>query len=60
MADETYSLFSTDALVVTTDAEATPVRRYWSYVAPGVRLIRSAMLRPLKPEAERRTGKMAA
>ena len=31
-------------------------RRYWSYVAPGVRLIRLAMLRPLKREAERRAA----
>lgn len=59
--DETHSLFSTDTLVATTDAEARRrFRRYWSYVAPGVRLIRFAMLRPLKREAERRTGKMAA
>lgn len=59
--DETHSLFSTDTVVATTDAEARRrFRRYWSYVAPGVRLIRFAMLRPLKREAERRTAKMAA
>jgi hypothetical protein len=59
--DETHSLFSTDTLVATTDPEARRrFRRYWSYVAPGVELIRVAMLRPLKREAERRTGKMAA
>ena len=59
--DETHSVFSTDTLVATTDAEARRrFRRYWSYVAPGVELIRFAMLRPLKREAERRTGKMAA
>lgn len=59
--DETHSLFSTDTVVATTDAAARRrFRRYWSYVAPGARLIRFAMLRPLKREAERRTGKMAA
>ena len=59
--DETHSVFSTDTIVATTDPEARRrFRRYWSYVAPGVELIRLAILRPLKREAERRTGKMAA
>lgn len=59
--DDTHSIFSTDTRVATTDAEARRrFRRYWSYVAPGVELIRLAILRPLKREAERRTGKMAA
>jgi len=59
--DETHSVFSTETVVATTDPEARRrFRRYWSYVAPGVGLIRLAMLRPLKREAERRTGKMAA
>lgn len=55
--DDAHSVFSTDTLVATTDPEARRrFRRYWSYVAPGVALIRLAMLRPLKREAERRTG----
>jgi hypothetical protein len=59
--DGAHSTFSTDTLVATTDPEARRrFRRYWSYVAPGVELIRVAMLRPLKREAERRAGKMAA
>jgi hypothetical protein len=53
--DATHSVFHTETRVCTTDAAArTRFRRYWSYVAPGVGLIRLALLRPLKHEAERR------
>jgi hypothetical protein len=49
------SIFHTETRVVTTDAESRRrFRRYWSFVAPGVELIRLAMLRPLKKAAERR------
>lgn len=59
--DDAHSVFITDTRAATTDPEARRrFRVYWSYVAPGVELIRFAMLRPLKREAERRTGKMAA
>ena len=55
------SVFHTETRVATTDPAARQqFRRYWSFVAPGVELIRLAMLRPLKREAERRAAKMAA
>ena len=53
--DDTRSVFHTETRVCTTDGEACArFRKYWSYVAPGVGLIRLALLRPLKREAERR------
>jgi hypothetical protein len=53
--DGNRTIFHTETRVATTDGEARRrFRRYWSYVAPGVELIRLAMLRPLKREAERR------
>jgi hypothetical protein len=49
------SMFHTETRVATTDpASRRRFRRYWSFVAPGVELIRLAMLRPLKRAAERR------
>jgi hypothetical protein len=49
------TMFHTETRVSTTDPQARErFRRYWSFVAPGVELIRIAMLRPLKREAERR------
>jgi hypothetical protein len=55
------SVFLTETRAVATDAEAkAKFRRYWSYVAPGVHLIRVAMLRPVKCEAERRVQFVAA
>ena len=48
------SMFHTETRVATTDPEARRrFRRYWSYVAPGVELIRLAMLGPLKKAAEK-------
>jgi hypothetical protein len=53
--DDGHSTFHTETRVSTTDRQARDhFRRYWSFVAPGVQLIRIAMLRPLKCEAERR------
>ncbi len=47
--------FHTETRVCTTDPQSRErFRRYWSYVAPGVGIIRLAMLGPLKKEAERR------
>jgi hypothetical protein len=47
--------FWTETRAVATDAMARArFRRYWSYVAPGVHLIRLAMLQPVKCDAERR------
>lgn len=53
--DERRSVFHTETRVSTTDAGARRrFRTYWSFVAPGVELIRLAMLRPLKRDAEAR------
>lgn len=58
---DTESLFHTETRVATTDPEARKrFRRYWSYVAPGVELIRLAMLAPLKKAAEKSTAAKAA
>ena len=55
------SVFLTETRAIATDEEArAKFRRYWSYVAPGVHLIRVAMLRPVKCEAERRVQFVAA
>ena len=55
------SIFHTETRVATTDPQAREqFRRYWSYVAPGVELIRIAMLRPVKRDAERRVQFSAA
>jgi hypothetical protein len=49
------SIFRTETRAVATDATArTRFRRYWSLLSPGIILIRWAMLRPLKADAERR------
>lgn len=49
------SMFHTETRVATTNLEArAQFRAYWSFVAPGVELIRLAMLRPLKKSAEQR------
>jgi hypothetical protein len=54
---EQASVFRTETRVVTTDATARArFRRYWSFLSPGIILIRWALLRPLKHEAERRAG----
>lgn len=53
--DERRSTFHTETRVCTTDNEARErFKDYWSFVAPGVELIRIAMLRPLKRAAEQR------
>ena len=44
--DDTRSVFHTETRVCTTDSEARArFRNYWSYVAPGVALIRLALLK---------------
>jgi len=58
---ERESVFHTETRVATTDAESrSRFRKYWSFVAPGVELIRLAMLRPLKKAAEKAAGTAAA
>ena len=59
--DDARSTFRTDTRVCTTDAAARRrFRNYWSFVAPGVEVIRMAMLRPLKRIAEGRVRAAAA
>jgi hypothetical protein len=53
--DAGASIFRTETRAVATDAAARgKFRRYWSFLSPGIILIRWASLRPLKAEAERR------
>jgi hypothetical protein len=53
---ESTSRFRTETRVTTTDAESRKrFRRYWSFMSPGIRLIRREILRLVKAEAERRT-----
>jgi hypothetical protein len=52
--DDGEAIFHTETRVATTDPETRRrFRKYWSFVAPGVELIRLAMLRPLKRAAQR-------
>jgi len=49
------SIFRTETRVLTTDSTArAKFRRYWSFMSPGIILIRWMSLGPLKAEAERR------
>ncbi len=49
------SIFRTETRVVTTDPAArAKFRRYWSFMSPGIILIRWMSLGPLKADAERR------
>jgi hypothetical protein len=58
---EDESMFHTETRVATTDLAAREkFRTYWSFVAPGVELIRLAMLRPLKQAAEQRAAAAAS
>ena len=59
--DDKRSIFHTETRVCTTDAASRKrFRTYWSFVAPGVELIRLAMLRPLRRAAENRASRYAA
>ena len=59
--DETRSTFYTETRACTTDAGARRrFRNYWSFVAPGVEVIRMAMLGPLRRAAEKRATLTAA
>lgn len=60
-AGPSRSIFSTETRAVTTDAHArAKFRLYWSCLSPGIRLIRVAMLRAVKREAEARAGRTLA
>lgn len=53
--DEEHSLFRTETRAIATDIDArVRFRRYWSFLSPGIILIRRAMLGALRAEAERR------
>lgn len=53
--DASGSIFRTETRAVATDGTAqAKFRRYWSFLSPGIILIRWASLGPLKREAERR------
>jgi len=53
--DATHSIFRTETRAVATDAEARRnFRRYWSFLSPGIIVIRWMSLAPLKADAERR------
>lgn len=55
--DASTSIFRTETRVTTTDPESRrKFRRYWSFVSPGIWLIRRLSLGPLKAEAERRVS----
>ena len=56
----TESVFRTETRVMATDPGArSKFRRYWSFLSPGIIVIRWAVLGPLKREAERRASVMA-
>jgi hypothetical protein len=49
------SIFRTETRAIATDPTArTKFRRYWSFLSPGIIVIRWALLGPVKKEAERR------
>jgi len=51
------SMFHTETRVSTTDLPTRErFRRHWSFVAPGIQLIRRSLLRPLRRAAERRAA----
>lgn len=55
--DDGGSVFRTETRALATDASArAKFRTYWSFLSPGIFLIRRMMLRPVKAEAESRTG----
>jgi hypothetical protein len=52
---ETESVFRTETRAIATDPDArTTFRRYWSFLSPGIIIIRWALLDPVRKEAERR------
>jgi hypothetical protein len=53
-ADGEHSILRTETRVMPTDGDARErFRRYWSFIFPGVILIRFALLRTVKARAER-------
>jgi hypothetical protein len=59
--DEGHSTFSTETRAIATDAVArSKFRTYWSFLSPGIILIRMAAVRALRTEAERQMAKGTA
>ena len=57
----TESVFRTETRALATDATARrKFRWYWSFLSPGINLIRWASLRPVKRDAERRMHEITA
>jgi hypothetical protein len=55
------SIFRTETRALATDATARRYfRRYWSFLSPGINLIRWALLWPIKRDAERRVRETTA
>ena len=53
--DAVHSIFRTETRAIATDAAARRnFRRYWSFLSPGIIVIRWMSLGPLKADAERR------
>ena len=53
--DADHSVFDTETRAVATDGTARRrFRRYWSFLSPGIIVIRWALLQPMKAAAERR------
>jgi hypothetical protein len=58
--DDQQSVFRTETRAIATDVGArVRFRRYWSFLSPGIILIRRAMLSSLRAEAERRAIRIA-
>jgi hypothetical protein len=57
----TQSILRTETRAIATDGRAREkFRRYWSYLSPGIKLIRWVSFRPVKREAERRAIAIAS
>jgi hypothetical protein len=58
--DDQQSVFRTETRAIATDVGArVRFRRYWSFLSPGIIVIRRAMLSSLRAEAERRAIRIA-
>src|SRR3954470_21346934 len=53
--DAAHSIFRTETRAIATDPSArNRFRRYWSFLSPGIIVMRWSLLRPVREEAERR------
>ena len=52
---DSEAIFRTETRAIATDPQArSKFRRYWSFLSPGIIIIRWALIGPVKKEAERR------